>query len=167
MSRVSVILPMILALAMLTAACGGSSSSSTPSSSSPSSSTPSTTAQPSTSSGGGGGSAFCGQAKSDIASARASLAAIAGIASTPTRLKAEFQTILAAYQKAESQAPSAIKPDIAEVYTFMQQLNTAFAAHGYNPVAAGPSAAPLLRSAKLKQAFAHLKAWALVNCGAS
>jgi hypothetical protein len=78
---------------------------------------------------GSGSSSFCGQAKSDIKTLQTDLAGLASISSSPQRLKATMQTVIAAYQQAEQQAPDEIKPDIAVVSTFMSQLNQAFAAH--------------------------------------
>jgi hypothetical protein len=159
--RAPLLLLLVTALAVA-AGCGSSSGSGTSSGSS----TPTTT-QPSTSNpiSSSGGSSFCGQAKSDVADLNRNLAALASISYTPKRLKADMETIIAAYQKAEGEAPDAIKPDITTVTQAMVKLNRIFAAHNYDPVASGAAAAPLFNNAKMKNAFAHLKAWAVANCG--
>jgi hypothetical protein len=156
--RAPLLLLLVTALAVA-AGCGRSSSSGTSSGSSPTTTPPSTSTP--TSSGGGslsGGSGFCGQAKSDVSDLNKNLAALASISYTPARLKADMQTIIAAYQKAEGEAPDAIKGD-------MVRLNQIFASHNYDPVASSAAAAPLFNNAKMKNAFAHLKAWAVANCG--
>ncbi|MDX6548083.1 MAG: hypothetical protein QOG33_1633 [Gaiellales bacterium] len=168
MSRVRIALLASLAVTLLAGAgCGSSSGSSSSAASTPAStptSTPTSTASTGT---GSGGSSFCGQARSDFSTLQADLAGLASISSTPQRLKATLQTVIAAYQQAEQQAPDQIKPDIATVSTFMSQLNHAFAAHSYDAMQAAPTALPILKSAKLKAAFAHLKAWGVANCGMS
>jgi hypothetical protein len=171
MSRVRISLFVTLAVVLLAGAgCGSSSSSGGSSGTTPVSTPPSTPASTPASSGstgsGSGGSPFCVQAKADVAKLHTDLAGLAAISSTPQRLKATLTTIIAAYQKAEQEAPDQIKPDIATVSTFMVQLNQAFAAHNYVPQQAAPTVLPLLQSAKLKVAFAHLKAWGVANCGA-
>jgi hypothetical protein len=169
MSRVRISLFATLAVALLAGAgCGSSSGSPSSSGTSTPVSTPASTPSSSTSTGtGSGASSFCGQAKSDFTTLQTDLAGLASISSSPQRLKATLQTVMAAYQQAEQQAPDEIKPDIAVVSTFMSQLNQAFAAHNYDPTQAAPTAEPLLKSAKLKVAFAHLKAWGVANCGLS
>jgi hypothetical protein len=164
--RAPLLLLLVTALAVA-AGCGSSSSSGTSSGSSTPTTTPPSTSTP-TSSGGGslsGGSGFCGQAKSDVSDLNKNLAALASISYTPARLKADMQTIIAAYQKAEGEAPDAIKGDITTVAQAMVKLNQIFASHNYDPVASGAAAAPLFNNAKMKNAFAHLKAWAVANCG--
>jgi hypothetical protein len=167
MSRVRISLFVTLAVTLLAGAGCGSSSSSGSSGATTPVSTPASTPSSSTSTGSGiGGSGFCGQAKSDMAKLKADLAGLATISSSPQRLKATLATVIAAYQKAQQQAPDQIKPDIGTVATFMSQLNQAFAAHNYDATLAAPTVLPLLKSAKLNVAFAHLKAWAAANCGA-
>ena len=163
--RAPLVLVLVTAVA-LAAGCGSSSSSSSTSGgSTPSTSTPST---PSTSTGGSvsGGGSFCGQGKADLKQLNAQLALAANISSTPQRLKAQMQTILAAYQKAEGEAPSQIKGDVAAIYSTMSKLNQILAAHGYNLMASGAQAALLFTSTQFKAAGKHLQAWAKVNCGA-
>jgi hypothetical protein len=165
--RAPLLLLLMTALAVA-AGCGSSSSSGTSSGSSTPTTTPPSTSTPTSSGGGGslsGGSGFCGQAKSDVSDLNRNLAALASISYTPARLKADMQTIIAAYQKAEGEAPDAIKGDITTVAKAMVKLNQIFASHNYDPVASGAAAAPLFNNAKMKNAFAHLKAWAAANCG--
>jgi hypothetical protein len=166
-SRAALLLVLVTSLAVA-AGCGSSSSSGSSNGSSTPTTTPPTTSTPTSSGGGGslsGGSGFCGQAKSDVSNLNRNLAALASISYTPQRLKAAMTTIIAAYQKAEGEAPGAIKPDIATVTQTMVKLNQIFAAHNYDPVASGAQAAPLFKNGKLQTAFAHLKAWAVANCG--
>jgi hypothetical protein len=163
--RAPLVLVLVTAVA-LAAGCGSSSSSpSTSGASTPSASTPST---PSTSTGGSlsGGDSFCGQGKADLKQLKAQLALAANISSTPERLKAQLQTIMAAYQKAEGEAPSQIKGDIAAISSTMSELNQILAAHGYNLMASAAQAAPLFNSPQFKAAGKHLQAWAKANCGA-
>jgi hypothetical protein len=164
--RAPLLLLLVTSLAVA-AGCGSSSSSGTGSGSSTPTSTPPSTSTPASSGGGSlsGGSSFCGQAKSDVINLKRNLAALASISYTPKRLKAEMDTIVAAYQKAEGEAPGVIKPDIATVYQAMNKLNQIFAAHNYDPIASGAQAAPVFNNTKLQSAFAHLKAWAVANCG--
>jgi hypothetical protein len=160
--------PLLLVLVMSLAVAAGCGSSSSSGSSTPTT-TPPTTSTPSSGGGSGGslsgGSSFCGQAKSDVSNLNRNLAALASISYTPQRLKAEMTTIISAYQKAEGEAPGAIKPDIAAVTQTMVKLNQIFAAHNYDLAASSAQAAPLFTNAKLKSSFAHLKAWAIANCG--
>jgi hypothetical protein len=168
MSRVRIFLLASLAVALLGGAgCGSSSGSSSSGATTPVLAPSSATSSTTSTNTGSGGSGFCGQAKSDFATLQTDLAGLASISSTPQRLKATLQTVIAAYQKAEQQAPDQIKPDIATVSTFMSQLSHAFAAHNYDAMQAAPTALPILKSAKLKVAFAHLKAWGVANCGMS
>jgi hypothetical protein len=78
-----------------------------------------------------------------------------------------MSTVKDAYSNAESNAPSEIKPDIAEVVDFVNKLDKAFAAHGYDLQQSATTVEPLYlaNAAKLKQAGRHLKAWAVANCG--
>jgi hypothetical protein len=166
--RAPLLLLLLVAALAVAAGCGSSSSSAGTGSGSSAPTTTPSTSTPASSGGGGslsGGSSFCGQAKSDVANLERNLAALASISYTPKRLKAEMETIIAAYQKAEGEAPDAIKPDIATVYQAMSKLNQIFAAHNYDPVASEAQAASLFTNAKMKYAFAHLKAWAVANCG--
>jgi hypothetical protein len=167
-SRAPLLLVLVMSLAVA-AGCGSSSSSGSSNGSSTPTTTPPSTSTPTSSGGSGGslsgGSSFCGQAKSDVTNLNRNLAALASISYTPQRLKAEMTTIIAAYQKAEGEAPGAIKPDIAAVTQTMVKLKQIFAAHNYDLAASSAQAAPLFSDAKLKTSFAHLKAWAIANCG--
>ena len=66
----------------------------------------------------------------------------------------------------ESQAPAEIQPDLAVIIGFIGKLNNVLASDNYNLQAAAPQLESLAASTKLKQAGAHLKAWAAANCGA-
>src|SRR6476646_3277933 len=114
------------------------------------------------SSSSSGGS--CSTGKADVASLKAKLATFATSGTDPEAFKSEMLTIQKAYQQAESQAPGEIKPDLAAVNTFITKLNQIFAAHGWNPLVAGPAALPLLQNNGLKAHMNHLQAWAKANC---
>jgi hypothetical protein len=167
MSRVRPLLVASVAVVLIAGAGCGSSSSSGGSSSAANAGLGVTTTTPpaSTQSGGGGGSSFCSTGKADVASLKAKLASFATSGTDPTAFKSEMQTIQKAYQQAESQAPGEIKPDLAAVNTFITKLDQIYAAHGWNPIAAGPAALPLLQNNGLKAHMNHLQAWAKANCG--
>ncbi len=165
-SRVPLVLLLVTAVA-LAAGCGSSSgSSSTNNSSIPISTTPAST--PSSSTGGSvsGGSSFCSQGKADLKELKAQLAAAASISSTPARLKAQVQTVMNAFQKAEGEAPSQIQGDIATIATTMNKLNQILAAHNYDLVSSAAQAGAVIDGAQFKAASNHLQAWATANCGA-
>ena len=166
MSRVRPLLVASVAVVLIAGAGCGSSSSSGGSSSAANAGLGVTTTTPpaSTQSGGGGGSSFCSTGKADVASLKAKLASFATSGTDPTAFKSEMQTIQKAYQQAESQAPGEIKPDLAAINTFITKLNQIFAAHGWNPLVAGPAALPLLQNNGLKAHMNHLQAWAKANC---
>jgi hypothetical protein len=147
------------------AGCGSSSSSGSSSAANAGLGVTTTTPPASTSGGGaGGGSSFCSTGKADVESLKAKLASFATSGTDPTAFKSEMQTIQKAYQQAESQAPGEIKPDLAAVDTFITKLDQIYAAHGWNPLAAGPAAVPLLQNNGLKAHMNHLQAWAKANC---
>ena len=85
---------------------------------------------------------------------------------TPDAIKKEFSNLQSAYAHAESQAPAEIQPDLAVIIGFIGKLNNVLASDNYNLQAAAPQLESLAASTKLKQAGAHLKAWAAANCGA-
>ena len=166
----AVLISLMVGLALVGAACGSSSSSSSSSSSTPTlTSTPSeaSTSTPS-SEDMGGGSSYCSQGKDEIKQLQTKLASVNDITSESDRLKQYMSTLKNAYSNAETNAPSQIQPDISEIVTFINKLDAAFAAHGYNLQQSLASAEPLYlaNAAKLKQAGQHLKAWAAANCGA-
>ena len=99
-----------------------------------------------------------------MASLKAKLASFATSGADPQAFKSEMQTIQKAYQQAQSQAPGEIEPDLAAINTFITKLDQIFAAHGWNPLAAGPAAAALLQNNNLKARMNHLQAWATANC---
>jgi len=168
MSRVRPLLFASVAVALIAGAGCGSSSSSGGSSSANAGLGATTTTPPttqSTGSVGGGGSSFCSTGKADLASLQAKLASFATSSSDPQAFKSQMLTIQKAYQQAESQAPGEIKPDLAAVNTFITKLDQIYAAHGWNPIAAGPAALPLLQNNGLKAHMNHLQAWAKANCG--
>jgi hypothetical protein len=79
-----------------------------------------------------------------------------------------FDTILAAYSHAQSQAPSEIKGDIGVAYDFMKKLDGVFKAHNYNVEATAIAAQGMFTGpehTKLVKASKHLQAWAAANCG--
>ncbi len=168
MSRVRPLLVASVAVVLIAGAGCGSSSSSGGSSSAANAGLGVTTTTPpaTTQSGGGvgGGSSFCSTGKADVESLKAKLASFATSGTDPTAFKSEMLTIQKAYQQAESQAPSEIKPDLAAVNTFITKLDQIYAAHGWNPLAAGPAALPLLQNNGLKAHMNHLQAWAKANC---
>ena len=167
MSRVRPLLFASVAVALIAGAGCGSSSSSGGSSAANAGLGVTTTTPPttqSTGSVGGGGSSFCSTGKADLASLRAKLASFASAGSDPQAFKSQMLTIQKAYQQAQSQAPGEIKPDLAAINTFITKLNQVFAAHGWNLLAAGPAAAPLIQNNTLKAHMNHLKAWATANC---
>jgi hypothetical protein len=167
----AVLISLTVGLALAGAACGSSSSSSSSSGSTPAlTSTPSSEMSTSSSSSGdlGGGSSYCSQGKDEIKQLQTKLASVNDITSESDRLKQYMSTLKNAYSNAETNAPSQIQPDISEIVTFINKLDAAFAAHGYNLQQSLASAEPLYlaNAAKLKQAGQHLKAWAAANCGA-
>jgi hypothetical protein len=169
MSRVRPLLFVSVAVVLMAgAACGSSSSSGASSSAANAGLGVTTTTPPSTtqSSGsvGGGGSSFCATGKADVASLKAKLAALATSGTDPQAFKAKMLTIQHAYQQAESQAPGEIKPDLAAVNAFITKLDNILAAHGWNPLAAGTAAVPLLQNNGLQGHMNHLQAWAKANC---
>ncbi len=167
MSRVRPLLFASVAVVLIAGAgCGSSSSSGGSSSAANAGLGVTTTTPPTTQSGGGtgGGSSFCSTGKADVASLQAKLTSFATSGADPQAFKSEMLTIQKAYQQARSQAPGEIKPDLAAINTFITKLNQIFAAHGWNPLAAGPAAAPLLQNNTLKAHMNHLKAWATANC---
>ncbi len=168
MSRVRPLLFASVAVVLIAGAgCGSSSSSGGSSSAANAGLGVTTTTPPTTQSGGGGtggGSSFCSTGKADVASLQAKLTSFATSGADPQAFKSEMLTIQKAYQQAQSQAPGEIKPDLAAINTFITKLNQIFAAHGWNPLAAGPAAAPLLQNNTLKAHMNHLKAWATANC---
>jgi hypothetical protein len=167
MSRVRPLLVASVAIVLIAGAGCGSSSSSGGSSSAANAGLGVTTTTPpvtTQSGGGGGGSSFCSTGKADVASLKAKLASFATSGTDPTAFKSEMQTIQKAYQQAESQAPGEIKPDLAAVNAFITKLDQIYAAHGWNPLAAGPAAVPLLQNNSLKAHMNHLQAWAKANC---
>jgi hypothetical protein len=116
--------------------------------------------------GGGGGSGdFCADAKKDSKDLETSLASVYSGQSTKATLQKEVDTIIAAYTKAESQAPDQIKPDLAVFLTFMTKLKQVYASAGSDPTQALQKLEPLVHSAKLKKASLDLKNWAKANCG--
>jgi hypothetical protein len=167
MSRVRSLLFASVAVALIAGAGCGSSSSSGGSSAANAGLGVTTTTPPTTQSGGGGtggGSSFCSTGKADVQNLQAKLTSFATTGADPQAFKSEMQTIQKAYQQAQSQAPSEIKPDLAAINTFITKLNQIFAAHGWNPLVAAPAAAPLLQNNTLKAHMNHLKAWATANC---
>jgi len=165
MSRVRPLLFASVAVVLVAGAGCGSSSSSGGSSAANAGLGVTTTPPATTQSGGvGGGSSFCSTGKADVESLKAKLAAFATSGTDPTAFKSEMLTIQHAYQQAESQAPGEIKPDLAAVDTFITKLDQIYAAHGWNPLAAGPAAVPLLQNNGLKAHMSHLQAWAKANC---
>jgi hypothetical protein len=146
------------------AGCGSSSSSG---SSSAANAGLGVTTPPATTQSGGvgeGGSSFCATGKADVESLKAKLASIATSGTDPKAFKSEMLTIQHAYQQAESQAPGEIKPDLAAVDAFITKLDQIYAAHGWNPLAAGAAAVPLLQNNGLQAHMNHLQAWAKANC---
>jgi hypothetical protein len=167
MSRVRPLLFASVAVVLVAGAgCGSSSSSGASSAANAGLGVTTTTPPATTQSGGGvgGGSSFCSTGKADVASLKAKLAAFATSGTDPKAFKSEMLTIQHAYQQAESQAPGEIKPDLAAVDTFITKLDQIYAAHGWNPLVAGPYAVPLLQNNGLKAHMNHLQAWAKANC---
>jgi hypothetical protein len=168
MPRVRPLLFASVAVVLIAGAGCGSSSSSGGSSSAANAGLGATTTTPpaTTQSGGGvaGGSSFCSTGKADVENLKAKLESFATSGTDPTAFKSEMLTIQKAYQQAESQAPGEIKPDLAAINTFITKLDQTFAAHGWNPLAAGPAAAALLQNNNLKAHMNHLQAWATANC---
>jgi hypothetical protein len=167
MSRVRPLLFASVAVVLVAGAgCGSSSSSGASSAANAGLGVTTTTPPATTQSGGvgGGGSIFCSTGKADVESLKAKLAGFATSGTDPTAFKSEMLTIQHAYQQAESQAPGEIKPDLAAVDTFITKLDQIYAAHGWNPLAAGPAAVPLLQNNSLKAHMNHLQAWAKANC---
>jgi hypothetical protein len=146
------------------AGCGSSSSSGSSSAANAGLGVTTTTPPATTQSGVGGGSSFCSTGKADVESLKAKLATFATSGTDPKAFKSEMLTIQHAYQQAESQAPGEIKPDLAAVDTFITKLDQIYAAHGWNPLVAGPYAVPLLQNNGLKAHMNHLQAWAKANC---
>jgi hypothetical protein len=170
MSRVRpVLFASVAVLLMAGAACGSSSSSGSSSSGNAGLGVTTTTPPATTQSGGGGGggdNGFCGSAKKDLKDLQAEDASLFAGGVSPNAIKTEFNNLQAAYAHAQSQAPSAIKPDLAVIVTFIGKLNHALASNNYNLQVAAPQLESLASSTQLKQASAHLKAWAVANCGA-
>lgn len=167
MSRVRPLLFASVAVVLIAGAgCGSSSSSGSSSAANAGLGVTTTTPPATTQSGGvgGGGSSFCSTGKADVESLKAKLASIATSGTDPKAFKSEMLTIQHAYQQAESQAPAEIKPDLAAVDAFITKLDQIYAAHGWNPLAAGPAAVPLLQNNDLKAHMSHLQAWAKANC---
>jgi hypothetical protein len=52
------------------------------------------------------------------------------------------------------------------IVTFIGKLNHVLASNNYNLTVAAPQLESLAASSQVKQAGAHLKAWAVANCGA-
>ena len=167
MSRARPLLFVSVAVVLIAGAgCGSSSSSGSSSAANAGLGVTTTTPPATTQSGGGvgGGSSFCSTGKADVESLKAKLASFATSGTDPKAFKSEMLTIQHAYQQAESQAPGEIKPDLAAVDTFITKLDQIYAAHGWNPLVAGPYAVPLLQNNGLKAHMNHLQAWAKANC---
>jgi hypothetical protein len=166
MSRVRPLLFASVAVVLVAGAGCGSSSSSGGSSAANAGLGVTTTPPATTQSGGvgGGGSSFCSTGKADVESLKSKLATFATSGTDPKAFKSEMLTIQHAYQQAESQAPGEIKPDLAAVDTFITKLDQIYAAHGWNPLVAGPYAVHLLQNNGLKAHMNHLQAWAKANC---
>ena len=166
----AVLISLMVGLALAGAACGSSSSSGSSSTSTPVlTSTPSEASTSTASSGDmSGGSSYCAQGKKELDELRTKLASVGQITSQSDRLKQYMSTLKDAYSNAESGAPAAIEPDIAEIVDFINKMDAAFAAHNYNLLQSAATVQPLFlqNQAKLKQAGRHLKAWAVANCGA-
>ena len=160
-----VLIPLSAVLLLVGAGCGGSSSSS--STGAASSGAANTSLVPTTSATGGGG--FCGTGKKDMTNLQAKFAALASISSGQAGLRAEMQALLSTYRQAEADAPDQIKPDIAVAYAFVDKLNKAYAAAGYDPTKAEATVLPIIQAneAKLKQAATHIEAWVAANYGAT
>jgi hypothetical protein len=157
----------LIVMALAAAACGSSSSSGSTATTAPTSPTTLSTAPATTTSGGGGSdNGFCGSAKKDLKDLQAEDNALFAGGVTPDAIKTEFSNLQSAYAHALSQAPAEIKPDLAVISGFIGKLNKVLASDNYNIQAAAPQLESLAGSTQLKQAGAHLKAWAVANCGA-
>ncbi len=155
----------LIVVALTAAACGSSSSSgSNASTATTSSTTLSTTPATTTSGGGGSDTGFCGSAKKDLKDLQAEDASLFAGGVTPDAIKKEFSNLQSAYAHAQSQAPAEIQPDLAVIIGFIGKLNNVLASDNYNLQAAAPQLESLATSTQLKQAGAHLKAWAATNC---
>jgi|1185.fasta_scaffold422950_1 hypothetical protein len=156
----------LIVMALTAAACGSSSSSGSTTTTAPTSPTTLSTAPATTSGGGAGDTGFCGSAKKDLKDLQAEDSSLLAGGVTPDAIKTEFSNLRSAYAHALSQAPAEIKPDLAVISRFIGKLNTVLASDNYNIRAAAPQLESLANSTQLKQAGAHLKAWAVANCGA-
>ena len=159
----------VAVLLMAGAACGSSSSSGSSSSANAGLGVTTTTPPATTQSGDGGGgsdSGFCGTAKKDVQDLQREDASLFAGGLSPNAIKTEFTNLQNAYAHAQSQAPAAIKPDLAVIVGFIGKLNHVLASNNYNLQIAAPQLESLASSTQLKQAGAHLKAWAVANCGA-
>jgi hypothetical protein len=154
-----------IVIALTAAACGSSSSSGSTATTAPTSPTTLSTA-PATTTSGGSDNGFCGSAKKDLKDLQTEDNALFAGGVTPDAIKTEFSNLQSAYAHALSQAPAEIKPDLAVITQFIGKLNTVLASDNYNIQAAAPQLESLASSTQLKQASAHLKAWAVANCGA-
>jgi hypothetical protein len=156
----------LIVVALTAAACGSSSSSGSTATTATTSPTTLSTAPATTTSGGGGSdSGFCGSAKKDLKDLQAEDNSLFAGGVTPDAIKKEFSDLQSAYEHAQSQAPAEIKPDLAVIIGFIGKLNNVLASDNYNLQAAAPQIESLATSTQLKQAGAHLKAWAATNCG--
>ena len=155
----------LIVVALTAAACGSSSSSGSTATSATTNSTPLSTTPATTSGGGGSDTGFCGSAKKDLKDLQAEDASLFAGGVTPDAIKKEFSNLQSAYAHAQSQAPAEIQPDLAVIIGFIGKLNNVLASDNYNLQAAAPQIESLATSTQLKQAGAHLKAWAATNCG--
>ena len=156
----------LIVVALTAAACGSSSSSGSTATTTTTNSTPLSTTPATTSGGGGSDTGFCGSAKKDLKDLQAENSSLFAGGVTPDAIKKEFSNLQSAYAHAQSQAPAEIQPDLAVIIGFIGKLNNVLASDNYNLQAAAPQLESLAASTKLKQAGAHLKAWAATNCGA-
>ena len=160
----------LVALAGFAAACGSSSSSNnttnTTSGTTSGGGTTSTSGPISTSSGGGvSDSTFCSAAKKWAQNNAKETSALTS-AANGGNIKTFYQTLAKEYQQIVSAAPSEIKPDLNVLVGVFNKFYVVLQKNNFDIQKAAPSLAGLaasFNSVQVKQAEAHLQAWAKAN----
>ena len=107
-----------------------------------------------------GGGTFCKEVADSYNSAMKT-----GVGLTPAAIKAELQSATAEMNKAESEAPSAIKGDLKTEFTAVQQFYNAIAAAGYNYLKVPPTAETAMSTPQVKAAEAATTLYVKQKCG--
>ena len=142
-------------------ACSSSSkSASAPSANTSAGLTPTTAKSGGGSVGGSGGGSFCDEVRNDQAAFQNSDIAT----KTPNDLKTLYSNLVPALERAQSEAPNAIKADFGTFITGFKALNSALDAAGYDVRKLSPSSFAGLDSANFKAASDHIESYITQVC---